>query len=171
VARLETPPNANVAGNSCITLGMNFLTNTLLTHQLIDNRARTLLAGIGLSVLRCLTYPGWVIAQREAIYALTTGKWPDPPEWMETLHHASHSLSVASVAVFLARAPTGRWPCRVLPAWALHILVALPTHSWRFWAPRSLWPFSDVALDGIPRAEITSSWVAAILRKALAWRK
>jgi hypothetical protein len=68
------------------------------------------------------------------------------PRWMETVHRACHSFPVALVV----RVLYGRWPRRELAAWALHIAVDIPTHSRQLWGPRFLWPFSDVAVDGVP---------------------
>jgi hypothetical protein len=47
--------------------------------------------------------------------------------------------------------------------------VDIPTHSRQFWGPRFLWPLSDVAVDGVPWAEITSYLLASALRRALIW--
>jgi hypothetical protein len=148
---------------------MDLLTHTLLARKLVGRKTTVLLVGVGPDVPWCLTYPGWVIAQGKAVHALTTGEWPDPPRWMKTLHHASHSLTVTCASAALICALTGRWPGRELAAWVLHILVDIPSHSRRFWAPRFLWPLSDVAVNGVPWAEITSNLLASVLRRALIW--
>ena len=33
--------------------------------------------------------------------------------------------------------------------WLLHILIDIPTHSFRYYATRFLWPVSDYRIDGI----------------------
>jgi len=142
---------------------MDLLTHTLLTCKLIGKRHDVLLAGIGPDVPWYLTYPVWVIAQGKARHALTTSEWPEAPPWVETLHHASHSLPVAFVAATVIRALSGRWPGRALAAWVLHVVVDIPTHSRRFWGPRFLWPLSDVAVEGVPWAEMTSRALSAVL--------
>ena len=143
---------------------MDLLTHALLTRMLISKHYRVLLAGIGPDVPWYCTYPIWVIAQGKARHALTTGEWPDPPPWMETLYHTCHSLPVALVGAVVTRTLRGRWPWEALSAWVLHIAVDVPTHSSRFWGPRFLWPLSNVAVDGLPWAEITSRALAAVLR-------
>ena len=143
---------------------MDLLTHTLLTRKLISRRPCVLLAGIGPDVPWYLTYPIWVIAQRKTRYALTNGEWPDPPRWIETLHHACHSLPVILTGTVIIRMLNGRWPRQMFAAWILHIAVDVPTHSRRFWGPRFLWPLSDVSVDGVPWAEITSRTFATALR-------
>ena len=143
---------------------MDLLTHTLLTRKLISKRPCVLLAGIGPDLLWYLTYPVWVVSQGRARHALTTSEWPDPPRWIETLHHASHSLVVALAGAIVMRMLIGRWPRQALAAWGLHIVIDIPTHSRRFWGPRFLWPLSDVSVDGMPWAEITSRALAIALR-------
>jgi hypothetical protein len=33
--------------------------------------------------------------------------------------------------------------------WLLHIAIDIPTHSFRYYATRFLWPVSDFRIDGI----------------------
>jgi hypothetical protein len=143
---------------------MDLLTHALLTRKLVSKRFHVLLAGVGPDVPWYFTYPVWVVAQGKAHHALTSSEWPDPPPWMETLHHACHSLPVALVGAALTRMVSGQWPREALLAWVLHIAVDAPTHSRRFWGPRFLWPLSNVAIDGVPWAEVTSRALAAVLR-------
>ncbi len=145
---------------------MDILTHALLTRKLIGHEPCTILAGVGPDTPFYLTYPVWVLTRGKAVHALTANDWPDPPEWMETLHHVFHSLPASLVCAVLIRVLSGRWPSRALRAWALHILVDLPTHSRRRWGPRFLWPFSDFAVDGIPWAEIASSGLSKIVTTA-----
>ena len=111
---------------------MDPLTHALLTRNLVSKRFHVLFAGVGPDVPWYFTYPVYVVAQGKARHALTTGEWPDPPPWMETLHHACHSLPVALVGAALTRMLSGRWPREALSAWMLHIAVDVPTHSRRF---------------------------------------
>ncbi len=143
---------------------MDLLTHTLLTKKLIGKRPRVLLAGIGPDISWYLTYPVWVLAQGKAHQALVTGDWPASPRWIETLHHIMHSLPVAVVGAVVIWLLSGRWPRRELAAWVLHIVVDIPTHSRRFWGPRFLWLLSDVAVDGVPWAEITSRGLSRVLK-------
>jgi hypothetical protein len=101
-----------IVGNKiyCLELGMDLLTHTLLTHVLIDEGPGVLSAGIGPDIPWYLTSPLWVAAAGQARRALTTSEWPDPPRWMETVHHACHSFPVALVATLAVRVLSGRWP-------------------------------------------------------------
>ncbi len=150
---------------------MDPLTHTLLTRKLIGKRPGVMLAGIGPDIPWYATYPVWVIAQGKAREALTTGEWPEPPRWIETLHTISHSLPVALATAAIVRMASGCWPRQELEAWTLHIAVDIPTHSRRFWGPRFLWLLSDVSVDGVPWAEITSRALASGLRTLHDWRK
>jgi hypothetical protein len=76
---------------------------------------------------------------------------------MYRAHHVSHSLPVAGLAVLAYQLWRGRWPSWGA-AWALHILVDIPTHSRRNWAPQFLWPLSRVTVDGV-------SWPEALIRR------
>ena len=143
---------------------MDLLTHALLTWKLVDGDPSVVLAGVGPDIPWYLTYPVWLLAKGQAVQALKTGEWPEPPAWIETLHHASHSFPVACGGALMAYILIGRWPRRHFEAWMLHIAVDIPTHSRRFWGPRFLWPIADVAVDGVPLAEITSRWVAAVWR-------
>jgi hypothetical protein len=144
---------------------MDLLTHTLLTRKLVGKRFGVMLAGIGPDIPWYATYPVWVIAQGKARHALTTGAWPEPPRWIETLHAISHSLPSALAIAAIVRTMGGRWPHQELEAWTLHVAVDIPTHSRRFWGPRFLWPLSDVSVDGVPWAEITSRALAAVLQR------
>jgi hypothetical protein len=103
---------------------MDLLTHTLLTRQLIGKRFGVVLAGVGPDIPWYATYPVWVIAQGKARHALTTGEWPEPPRWIETLHTLSHSLPIALTLAAIARTAGGRWPRQELEAWTLHIAEA-----------------------------------------------
>lgn len=143
---------------------MDIVSHTLATRFLIGKERHLLLVVLGPDVLWYVTYPPWVIAQGKARHALANSDWPEPPRWMETVHHASHSLVVALAAASVARLAMGHWPRRELAAWCLHILIDIPKHSRRFWGPRFLWPCSHVAVEGVPWAEITSRKVSAAIQ-------
>ena len=65
------------------------------------------------------------------------------------LYPAGHSL-IVFVLVFLIGSTLLRRPAWGLCGWAFHILIDIPTHSFRYYATRFLWPLSDFTLDGIP---------------------
>ncbi len=144
---------------------MDLFTHALLTRLFLGPGRSTLLAGLAPDLPWYLTYPVWVTAQGQLRQALTTSTWPDPPPWMETLHHAAHSFPVAIAAAAIVRWRTGHWPRQVLAAWLLHIAIDIPTHSRRHWGPQFLWPFSDMAVDGIPWAEVASHQFATVLQR------
>ena len=133
---------------------MDSLTHALLTRQLIGKRPAVLMASIAPDVPFYLTYPPWVVAQGKLVKALTTNQWPTPPKWMQTLHYAFHSLPVAIVGGAVFRSWAGRWPRQELAAWVFHVAVDIPTHARKPWGPRFLWPFSDLAVDGVQWTEV-----------------
>jgi hypothetical protein len=127
---------------------MDPLTHFLITRKVISREARVLLAGLAPDAPFYLTYPIWLVKRGQFIGALLTNDWPPALRWMQTLHHLFHSLPVLFTVAGAMRLRTGRWPLEAL-AWGLHILVDLPTHSRRNWAPQFLWPLSTVTVDGI----------------------
>jgi hypothetical protein len=76
---------------------------------------------------------------------------------MYLLHHIAHSLPLVAFVAVTARLTTGSW-LRWGAAWALHILVDIPTHSRQNWAPQFFWPFCAVTVDGISWPELLLSW-------------
>jgi len=68
---------------------------------------------------------------------------------LQQCYNATHSLAVFA-AVFLAVWAVRRRPFLPLAAWALHILIDIPTHSLALFPTPFLWPFSDLKVDGIP---------------------
>ena len=80
---------------------------------------------------------------------------------MLTAHHAAHSLPLLLVVATFARLITGRWPSAPAWAWLLHILIDIPTHSRKQWAPQFLWPLSHYSINGISWAELA---IAALRR-------
>jgi hypothetical protein len=100
-----------------------------------------------------LTYPPWLIIQSKFIGALRTNDWPEGPAWMYLAHHVAHSFPVVLGITVASKLSTGTWP-RWCAAWALHILIDIPTHSRKHWAPKFLWPLSDVTVDGVSWPEL-----------------
>jgi hypothetical protein len=70
-------------------------THLLLTRRFVGTRPAIIVAGLAPDTPFYLTYPAWIIGQGQLRHALCTGKWPDPPYWIATLHHAAHSVLVA----------------------------------------------------------------------------
>ena len=70
------------------------------------------------------------------------------PKWLFTTYNLTHSL-VLFVAVFFTIfliTKNWYWP---LMAWAIHIIIDIPTHSFRFFPTPFLWPISDYVFNGI----------------------
>ncbi len=53
-------------------------------------------------------------------------------------------VAVFAIVWFLLRRPV--WE---LGGWFLHILIDIPTHSYKFFPTPFLWPVSDLKIDGI----------------------
>src|SRR3989344_2923362 len=70
------------------------------------------------------------------------------PKWLFTAYTLTHSLvlfAAVFVLVFLVT-KSWYWP---LAAWAIHILIDIPTHSTRFFPTPFLWPISNYNFNGI----------------------
>lgn len=136
---------------------MDPLTHTLLTYKFISKKPLYLSLANAPDLPFYLTYPAWVIKQGKMRAALESGVWPDPPKWLETVHHILHSIPVALLVGLSLYTLRKRWPHKLLATWLLHILIDIPTHSRAQWGPRFLWPFSNFAVDGV-------SWVTCLQR-------
>ena len=75
---------------------------------------------------------------------------PDPnsiPNYVYQLYNFSHSLIVFA-ALFAILWLIFRRPMWVFCAWGLHILVDIPTHSYKFFPTPFLWPVSGFEING-----------------------
>lgn len=133
---------------------MDPLTHLIVTAKVFGREPIVLLAGVLPDAPFYLTYPAWVIRRGQLGLALKTQEWPDPPTWMEGGHHVFHSLPLLVLVAWFIYWRNGRLPRRVLGAWALHIIIDIPTHSRRHWAPRFLWPISKVTVNGVSWVEL-----------------
>jgi hypothetical protein len=73
----------------------------------------------------------------------------DFPMYAQNFYNATHSLIVFG-AIFAVIWIIRRKPYWLLLAWALHIVIDIPTHSFRLFPTPFLWPISDFKVDGIP---------------------
>jgi len=76
---------------------------------------------------------------------------PDPsaiPSYVYSLYDVTHSLIVFALIFGLVWALRRR-PYMPMLAWALHILVDIPTHSSLFFPTPFLWPISSYNFQGI----------------------
>lgn len=71
------------------------------------------------------------------------------PIYAQNFYNTTHSLIVFA-AVFAAVWLIRKKPFWPLAAWALHILMDIPTHSYDLFPTPFLWPLSDFKVDGIP---------------------
>ena len=70
------------------------------------------------------------------------------PKWLFAAYNMTHSF-VMFLAVFIAvYLITKKWKWYMV-AWPLHVLIDIPTHSFRFFPTPFLWPLSDYKFDGI----------------------
>ena len=128
---------------------MDLITHTLITRKFIGKETSTTVAGILPDMSFYFTYPFWLARQEGGIQrSIETNEWPAPPTWMITFHYMTHSIPVATTLALLAFAFTKRFPKKFLLAWLVHILIDIPTHSKKQWAPQFLWPLSDHSFDG-----------------------
>lgn len=132
---------------------MDPLSHMLITRAIFGPSRAALVACLAPDSPFYATYPAWLIRRGQLRIALQTNDWPVAPRWMYRLHHAFHSLPVIAIITTVARLRRGYWPRWGL-AWAVHILIDIPTHSRRNWAPQFLWPFAAVTVDGVSWPEV-----------------
>ncbi|MFH1084224.1 MAG: hypothetical protein V1772_00475 [Chloroflexota bacterium] len=144
---------------------MDPVSHLVCTALLVGRAPRTLVAGVAPDLPWYILYPAWLLARPEARRAARAGAWPLPPEGIRQVHYAAHSLLVAGLCglALRRRSPARAW----LWAWALHILLDMPTHARARMAPRPLWPLSAWTLDGLSWADLALSGLRRIVAR---WR-
>ncbi|MBI2660222.1 hypothetical protein HYX07_03610 [Candidatus Woesearchaeota archaeon] len=70
------------------------------------------------------------------------------PEWLFAAYNMTHSFVIFLAVLLLIYLFTKRW-FLPLTAWGIHIIVDIPTHSFRYFPTPFLWPISDYKFDGI----------------------
>jgi membrane-bound metal-dependent hydrolase YbcI (DUF457 family) len=70
------------------------------------------------------------------------------PQYVDILYNFTHSLVIFAL-VFLLVWFFLKKPYWLLCAWALHILIDIPSHSLAFFPTPFLWPVSNFKIDGI----------------------
>lgn len=143
---------------------MDPLTHGIVTRKVVGKDRSTLLAGIAADLPFFLTYPVWLLSRRKVIQSLRKNEWPQAPRWMYTPHYIFHSIPVLLIATVIASMIQKRKPLWAL-AWGLHILVDIPTHSRKNWAPQFLWPFSWACVDGFSWPEILVGGFHALFKR------
>lgn len=80
------------------------------------------------------------------------------PGWLFAAYNMTHSFVVFFIAFVLIYAFTKKW-FWPLTAWGIHILIDIPTHSFRYFPTPFLWPLSDYKFNGISWA---TPWFMAL---------
>jgi len=70
------------------------------------------------------------------------------PDWLFAAYNLTHSFVMFAAVFLIIYIITKKW-FWPLTAWAIHILIDIPTHSFRFFPTPFLWPLSDYKFDGI----------------------
>jgi uncharacterized membrane protein YkgB len=73
----------------------------------------------------------------------------DFPVYAQNFYNATHSL-VVFIMIFAAIWLISRKPFWLLLAWGIHVMIDIPTHSFKLFPTPFLWPISDFKIDGIP---------------------
>lgn len=71
------------------------------------------------------------------------------PLYAQNFYNATHSL-IIFITVFVIIWAIRKKPYILLLAWALHIIIDIPTHSFELFPTPFLWPVSDFKINGIP---------------------
>jgi hypothetical protein len=142
---------------------MDPLTHLLITRSAVGTDCQVLVAGLAADIPFYLTYPAWLIMQGRLANAFKENEWPEAPRWMQLSHHIFHSLPALLGLTLATCLIKGKWPLWGI-AWGLHILVDIPTHSRRNWAPQFLWPLSNVTVDGVSWPTIVISIIHRVFR-------
>lgn len=143
---------------------MDPLSHLALTRMIIGPGKGPLLTAIAPDVPFFSCYPAWVARQGLLGEALRSGEWPGPPEWLLTLHRATHSALLPGLLLVIGTLGGQRLMRLAAWSWLLHILLDLPTHARDPWGPRPLWPLSDLAFDGVGWAELLAVRLAPAIR-------
>ena len=70
------------------------------------------------------------------------------PKWLFAAYNMTHSLIIFAIVFIAVYLIAKKW-FWALTAWAIHILIDIPTHSTRFFPTPLLWPLSDFVINGI----------------------
>ena len=70
------------------------------------------------------------------------------PMYAQNFYNITHSLIVFAIVFFIVWAIRKK-PFIPLLAWALHIIIDIPTHSYELFPTPFLWPVSDFKVNGI----------------------
>ena len=85
------------------------------------------------------------------------------PKWLFASYNLTHSFVMFVFVFLIVYILTKKW-FWPLTAWAIHILIDIPTHSFRFFPTPFLWPISNYMFDGISWG---TSWFMLVNYSAL----
>lgn len=85
------------------------------------------------------------------------------PEWLFAAYNMTHSFIMFLFVFIFIYAFTKKW-FWPLTAWAIHIVIDIPTHSFRYFPTPFLWPLSDYKFNGI---SWSNPWFMAVNYSAL----
>jgi len=80
---------------------------------------------------------------------------PDPsliPQYIHGLYNVTHSL-IIFLAVFILFSWLAKRFFWEMSAWGIHILIDIPTHTYKFFPTPFLWPVSGFEVNGISWGE------------------
>ena len=93
--------------------------------------------------------------------------------YTRVLYSVSHSLFIFLI-IFILSSLIFRRPILELGGWLLHILIDIPTHSYKFFPTPFLWPISSLKFDGYswshPIFMIMNYGALAILYLVIFWK-
>jgi hypothetical protein len=131
----------------------------ILSHGLWGGAAlgrrnrRTYLIAFGLSVLPDLLAEGVMFSlaflKLEGMPSLENGhpNIADFPVYAQNFYNMTHSL-VIFLTIFFIIWVIRKKPFYLLTAWAVHIVIDIPTHSLKLFPTPLLWPISDYRFNG-----------------------
>ena len=70
------------------------------------------------------------------------------PKWLFVSYNLTHSIVLFAVVLLVVFLITKNWYWPLM-AWAIHIIIDIPTHSTRFFPTPFLWPLSNYVFNGI----------------------
>lgn len=132
---------------------MDPFTHYLVTKKVFGNRKEIMICGLIADLPFYSTYPIWLISRGELKKSFVKNDWPSAPTWMYQAHYIFHSLPIILILLGFLRIWKGKWSTPLF-AWVLHVIIDVPTHSRKNWAPQFLWPISTFTVDGISWPEV-----------------
>ena len=80
------------------------------------------------------------------------------PKWLFAAYNLTHSFVMFAVVFILVFLITRKWFWPMM-GWPIHIIIDIPTHSYRYFPTPFLWPVSNFKFNGISWA---TPWFIAL---------